>query len=66
MFALCVHVQVIAPLYVHVQVPPEQVAAQVFPLGSWHEYVSVEGPPPPPLPPAEHVAVPRGAGMFGH
>ncbi len=48
------------------QVPPEQVAAHVSPFASWHWYMSVEGPPPPALPPAEHDAVPLGAGMFGH
>jgi hypothetical protein len=62
-------VQAMPPLYVQVQVEPEQLACQVFPVMSWHEVVHVCGPPEPPAPPPpEHAPPPpaAGRGMLGH
>jgi hypothetical protein len=66
MVVLSVHVHALPPLYVQVQVPPLHVAAHTLPRESWHEYMSVVGRPPPPLPLPEHVAVPTGGGIEGH
>jgi hypothetical protein len=66
--AVIVQVQGMAPLYVQVQVEPEQLACHVLPVLSWHEVVHVCGPfgPAPPLP--EHAPAPPapGRGMLGH